>query len=588
MTKEAARYNALGRLTGIDAGAGRVTFGYTYWDNENTIRKKTFDHRDGSPYNEYTYDTIDRLTAVAYHNSDTEGFVMDDLGNRDGNQTLRQEGTVPFAVNPLTNRYTAIASHPLDYDAAGNLTQDKDGYQFSYDYENRIVEVRNSSDALVAEFDYDTQGRRIHKISYDSVPSAATLYYYSDNWQVLAEYDGSDVQQAYYVFGNYIDEVLVMCRNSTDYYYLHDHLYSPVAILSATGAVVERYEYDAYGKVTIWNAAFTTMYTTSQYGNPYAFTGRELDTLDAGSCTPMHYRHRTYGPEMGRMYQHDPRGIMPNAGLTNPFVIEDQYSDGLNLYEYVVNNPIVLLDPMGLQWYVIRNGGPTATASVLFKPETIDNLASKIGLDTSEFKQWVTLLGTLKIEDGKHKDISSLSSSDKICPMQAVRIPNTVLAYWAGWGKDFGKSWVNWGRDVSYLSSLGFMVDDTSGWTAEEFQGYLSSQTKSKSLHGLFFWGHGYYENDEVDKKKKIYIGLITDNDKYDGTELYVTLYAKWKLEYKLALGIIFACGGRAAEDGRFTGDIFWGDPDTLYPIGTPAVRSIIKPGDQGTNKRIK
>jgi hypothetical protein len=151
-------YDNLGRLAGIDAGAGRVQFGYTYWENENNIWKKRFDHRGGTPYNEYSYDSIDRLTGVTYVDSDTEGFVMDDLGNRRGDQTLRDEGTVNFAVDSLTNRYTSIAGSPLAYDDAGNLTQAKDGYQFTYDYENRIIEIKDDTDSPVAAFDYDTQG----------------------------------------------------------------------------------------------------------------------------------------------------------------------------------------------------------------------------------------------------------------------------------------------------------------------------------------------------------------------------------------------------------------------------------------------
>ncbi len=55
---------------------------------------------------------------------------------------------------------------------------------------------------------------------------------------MLSEYDGSDVLQAYYVFGNYIDEVLLMRRDSADKFYLHDHLYSPVALTDSNGAVV--------------------------------------------------------------------------------------------------------------------------------------------------------------------------------------------------------------------------------------------------------------------------------------------------------------------------------------------------------------
>jgi hypothetical protein len=62
----------------------------------------------------------------------------------------------------------------------------------------------------------------------------------------LEEHNGTSLT-AYYFFGNYIDEVLLMYRSGSDKYYLHDHLYSPTALLDNSGSVIERYEYDAYG-----------------------------------------------------------------------------------------------------------------------------------------------------------------------------------------------------------------------------------------------------------------------------------------------------------------------------------------------------
>jgi len=50
----------------------------------------------------------------------------------------------------------------LTYDSAGNLTADKDGYEYQYDYENRIVKI-TKDDNDIAEFAYDALGRRIEK-----------------------------------------------------------------------------------------------------------------------------------------------------------------------------------------------------------------------------------------------------------------------------------------------------------------------------------------------------------------------------------------------------------------------------------------
>ena len=249
-----------------------MDFHYDYVADENNIWKKRFDHRSGTPYNAYSYDAIDRVTGITYLDSDTESFVMDDLGNRAGEQSLRDDGTVNFAVDTETNRYTSVGGNSLAYDAAGNLTTDKDGYQFTYDYENRITKIEDDQQALIAEFDYDTQGRRVRV--YDAVAGSTAYYYYSDNWQVLAEYDNSNNLQAYYVFGNYIDEALLMHRSSADKYYLHDHLYSPVALTDSAGAIVERYEYDAYGKATVWDSTLQNVRTSTNYGNHILFTGR--------------------------------------------------------------------------------------------------------------------------------------------------------------------------------------------------------------------------------------------------------------------------------------------------------------------------
>ncbi len=36
-----------------------------------------------------------------------------------------------------------------------------------------------------------------------------------------------------------------------DYYYINDHLNSVVAVVDEDGDILERYEYDAYGKPTM-------------------------------------------------------------------------------------------------------------------------------------------------------------------------------------------------------------------------------------------------------------------------------------------------------------------------------------------------
>ena len=341
-------YDDLGRLTGIDAGTGLARFTYMYEPDENNIDKMYFHHHGSTVYNNYDYDDLDRLTRADYLVNELtnvyEAFVMDALGNREST-TLRGGSTDTYSVDTLTNRYNSIDSASLDYDDAGNTTQDKDGYQYVYDYENRVVKIVDEQERLIAKFDYDTQGRRIRV--YDAVADTTTLYYYSDNWQVLSEYDGSGTQQAYYVYGNYIDEVLLMRRNASDKYYLHDHLYSSAALLDASGDAAERYEYDAYGTAHIMDASYNPR-SVSAYGNPYTFTGRRLDVLDGGNLTRMHYRHRDYDTYAGRFVQQDPLGVQPTGSKENPFYQLLQYMDGLSSYKYGKANPTSASDASGL------------------------------------------------------------------------------------------------------------------------------------------------------------------------------------------------------------------------------------------------
>jgi len=339
-----------------------------------------YGHRDGDPASEFSYDNLDRLARADYGIDDTnEIFTMDDLGNRD-TVNLRSGSDVNYVVDVLTNRYTAVGSNSLSYDSAGNLTRDKDGYEYQYDYENRIVKITKDGNDI-AEFAYDALGRRIRKI--DSVASKTTLYYNNPDWQVLCEYDGSGNLQRSFIYGNYIDEVLRMSiSDGSNYYYLHNHLYSPVALTDDTGAVLERYEYDAYGQPTILDTGYQIL-DTVQYGNPYLFTGRRLDILDNGSLKIQYNRNRYYDYHIGRWLTQDPLGITPNPQKPNRFDALRQYEDGLNLYEYAKSNSLVNLDPDGLiPW---TPGGAGFPGPILGIPSSGRSLGTRSGEKSGKY-----------------------------------------------------------------------------------------------------------------------------------------------------------------------------------------------------------
>ncbi|MBU6436799.1 MAG: RHS repeat-associated core domain-containing protein, partial [Betaproteobacteria bacterium] len=115
-------------------------------------------------------------------------------------------------------------------------------------------------------------------------------------------------------------------------YFHQDQLGSVVAVTNATGGVIERLSYDAFGKRR--NPDGSDSATTVLPQNDRGFTGHEmLDTVGL-----VHMNGRVYDPTLGRFLSADPFIQAPAATLS------------YQRYAYVMNNPLVLTDPSGYSW----------------------------------------------------------------------------------------------------------------------------------------------------------------------------------------------------------------------------------------------
>ena len=96
-------------------------------------------------------------------------------------------------------------------------------------------------------------------------------------------------------------------------YALADPNYNVVALADASGDVLERYRYDAYGTPTVLNPNFTVRAGGTQYAWQHLFTTRRRDPATG----LMHYRNRDYHPQLGRFVTRDPVRVPPICTTTS-------------------------------------------------------------------------------------------------------------------------------------------------------------------------------------------------------------------------------------------------------------------------------
>jgi len=191
---------------------------------------------------------------------------------------------------------------------------------------------------VIARYEYDALNRRTKEfINADTDDDFDSFrhFYYTFGWQLLEtrlstseNTEPQTLQPEYqYVWSvRYMDAPVLRDKNTDSddlcdderLYYANDANMNVTALLATDGTPLERYAYDPYGKVTIYDGTWTNTRNTSSYDNSILFCGYYRDN-ETGLY---HVRNRYYYPYFGWITR-DPAG----------------YADGMSLYEYCASGP---------------------------------------------------------------------------------------------------------------------------------------------------------------------------------------------------------------------------------------------------------
>ena len=317
-------HDALSRVTGVyeGAGTGGVPLGgYAY---DTASRRRSLDRHTGA-VTRWAWRPDGLVQGLEHSFAAGTPVRFTYLYNREGGVSARLlndatyqatpalQAEIPYTANAL-NQYTSVGAASLSYDPNGNLIEDGSA-SYRYDAQNRLVGFTQG--AVVVSYGYDAEGRRASRT--EGGTTRHSLYALG---QEIAEYAGAALV-ARHVPGPGLDEPLATVTGAPGarerVWYHADAQGSVIARSDAFGAVPagERFSYTPYGVAGSGSGTAVA----------FRFVGRRLEP--AVGLYDM--RARVYAPALGRFLQPDPIGT----------------DGGINLYAYVRNDPLNLVDPNG-------------------------------------------------------------------------------------------------------------------------------------------------------------------------------------------------------------------------------------------------
>jgi RHS repeat-associated protein len=402
-------YDSAGRLRTITQGSETFTYAY------DTLSRMQSLQRPNGVTTSYQYDTVNRLARLTHtsplnvpvedlqynYNADDEIAGITSLAAATQLTTAKTAGTADAA-----NRIAQFNQAAYSFDAEGQTTSKTDGTgttNYQWDARGRMTSIALPGGSTV-NCGYDALGRR-----QNCRTNGVTTEFLYDGQDVVRDRVTS-APDINYLNGPGIDQKLRQSGANGNAYFLPDHLGSTTALTNATGGVLERAQYEAFGGS---NGLAQTR---------YGFTGREREALSG----LMFYRARWMDAGQGRFLSEDPSG----------------FDIGFNLYSYVGENPITRIDPAG-KWVVF-----------VVRATRIANAARKAVKKWNEFKEW---------HYGRNQNSAPLPQSPNVAKNQGWRelSPEESVFHTMGEGNEGNRKFISPdGKSEAVYGKNGCLVTD--------------------------------------------------------------------------------------------------------------------------------
>jgi RHS repeat-associated protein len=326
-----SNYTVMGIPTTTEYGNGvNTTYDFSVEGNINKIETSS---KEQTVFNKsYDWNNLNQLTGIhdaisndsiaySYENlrltsENAKEYQYDDAGN-----IIDKQGTTyQYDGDTWTDAQTQNGEqYHASYDTMGNMTLrilSEDTTVFSFDSRNKLVAAQKTGDTDQANYIYDYKGTRIYK----STPNGEVEYYVNPMFsQKVIDGAVTNIKTPKGLFGTFAQ---INTSTNKPIYLQTNHQGSTVLLTDENGNTLGKVNYSPYGEIT----GNDTLQVNAQY------TGWEFDEY-----TELYYmNYRYYDPKSGNFISAD-----------NVFGGAISRQDALNDYAYVLNSPLVFVDPDG-------------------------------------------------------------------------------------------------------------------------------------------------------------------------------------------------------------------------------------------------